>query len=108
MPWQVADQMQSPSLLLEACSLSLAEWLPTDSVSWPHAGHILLTASVAGLGPLPPFVVPTYCAAKAGLLNFMRSAAPALLEKGVRINAVCPTVIYTALVGHRAVHCASS
>ena len=47
------------------------------------AGNILLTALVAGLGPFCASP-PTYCAAKAGVLNFMRSAAPALLEKGIR------------------------
>ena len=47
---------------------------------------------------MPPFACPNYCAAKAGVVNYMRSAAPALLEKGIRINAVCPAVIHTALV----------
>lgn len=59
-------------------------------------GAIVATASVAGL---VPFVEdPYYAATKHGVVAFVRSAAPQLAAKGVRINAVCPSVTDTAIL----------
>ena len=40
----------------------------------------------------------TYCAAKAGVLNFTKSMSHVLPKWGIRINAVCPAGVHTALV----------
>lgn len=51
-------------------------------------GAIVVTASVAGLIAWPPD--PVYTISKHGLVGYVRSIAPALHEKGITINAVCP------------------
>jgi NAD(P)-dependent dehydrogenase (short-subunit alcohol dehydrogenase family) len=58
-------------------------------------GSIICTASVAGLragaGPAP------YSASKAGLINLVQSACQHLAGTGIRINAICPGLIATAM-----------
>ena len=51
-------------------------------------GSIVVTSSVAGLIGWPPD--PVYTISKHGLVGYVRSIAPALGERGVTINAVCP------------------
>ena len=51
-------------------------------------GAIVVTASVAGLIAWPPD--PVYTISKHGLVGYVRSIAPALHERGITINAVCP------------------
>ena len=51
-------------------------------------GGIVVTASVAGLIAWPPD--PVYTISKHGLVGYVRSIAPALYERGITINAVCP------------------
>ncbi|HVM67172.1 MAG TPA: SDR family oxidoreductase [Acidimicrobiales bacterium] len=59
-------------------------------------GAIVVTASVAGLVAFPED--PYYAATKHGIVGFVRSAAPQLASKGVRINALCPSVTDTAIL----------
>jgi len=58
-------------------------------------GVILNTASVAGLhggnGP------PAYSAAKAAVINLTRAAARELAPRRIRVNAICPGVVFTPL-----------
>ena len=58
-------------------------------------GSIILTASVAGLkanaGGAP------YSASKAGVISLAQTAANALLGTGVRVNAICPGLIESAM-----------
>ncbi len=51
-------------------------------------GAIVITASVAGLVAWPPD--PVYTISKHGLVGYVRSIAPALRDRGITINAVCP------------------
>ncbi len=62
----------------------------------PFAGVIILTASSGGLFPMP--MAPAYAAAKAGLVHFTRSLAPRLHKRGIRLCALCPQQVDTALV----------
>ena len=56
-------------------------------------GSVVLNSSGAGLrGTL---FMPSYVAAKHGLLGLMKAAAAELAPYGVRVNAVCPGVIQT-------------
>jgi len=59
-------------------------------------GAIVVTASVAGLVAFPED--PYYAATKHGVVGFVRSAAPQLAAKGVRINAICPSATDTAIL----------
>jgi NAD(P)-dependent dehydrogenase (short-subunit alcohol dehydrogenase family) len=49
---------------------------------------IVATASLAGLVPMP--ADPLYTLTKHAVVGFVRSAAPQLAERGIRINAVAP------------------
>ena len=51
-------------------------------------GAIVVTASVAGLIAWPPD--PVYTISKHGLVGYVRSIAPALHERGITVDAVCP------------------
>ncbi|XP_061104219.1 15-hydroxyprostaglandin dehydrogenase [NAD(+)]-like isoform X3 [Conger conger] len=63
-----------------------------------EGGVIVNTASLAGLGFL--LTVPVYTATKHGVVGFTRAVAGASEESGygVRINALCPGLVKTALL----------
>ncbi|HEU5118714.1 MAG TPA: SDR family oxidoreductase, partial [Isosphaeraceae bacterium] len=58
-------------------------------------GTILFVASVAG--QIGSQTDPPYSASKAGLINFSQCVAKDLAKFGVRVNALCPGMIKTAL-----------
>jgi meso-butanediol dehydrogenase / (S,S)-butanediol dehydrogenase / diacetyl reductase len=58
-------------------------------------GAVVINASVTGLGGEPDRW--PYAAAKAGVLNLMRSVAIDLATAGVRVNAVCPGPVRTGM-----------
>ena len=60
-------------------------------------GGIVVTASLAGLVAMPND--PLYAGTKHFLVGFIRSVAPQLAERGVSINAVCPGIVDTPLLG---------
>jgi NAD(P)-dependent dehydrogenase (short-subunit alcohol dehydrogenase family) len=60
-------------------------------------GRILVTASMAGLMPVPLDVA--YAASKAAAVGFVRSAAPLLAAQGVTLIGVCPSFADTAILG---------
>jgi NAD(P)-dependent dehydrogenase (short-subunit alcohol dehydrogenase family) len=60
-----------------------------------NGGDVVVTASVAGLTPLP--IDPYYSMSKHALIGFVRSLA-GLAERGIRVNAICPGGIDTAIV----------
>jgi NAD(P)-dependent dehydrogenase (short-subunit alcohol dehydrogenase family) len=59
------------------------------------AGTLLFLASVAG--QVGSQTDPPYSASKAALINFMQCAARDLAPSGVRVNALCPGMVRTAL-----------
>lgn len=65
----------------------------------PHmaaGASIVLTGSVTGLRGSG--TLPDYAASKAGVHNLVKSLAPELAERGVRINAVAPGPVWTPLI----------
>ncbi|HTW10896.1 MAG TPA: SDR family NAD(P)-dependent oxidoreductase [Acidimicrobiales bacterium] len=60
-------------------------------------GAIVVTASLAGLAELPSD--PIYALTKHALIGFVRSVAPQLEERGIRISAVAPGIVETPLIG---------
>jgi NAD(P)-dependent dehydrogenase (short-subunit alcohol dehydrogenase family) len=62
----------------------------------PGGGSIVATASLAGLTGMPHD--PAYTATKHAVVGWVRSAAPALAARGIRLNALCPGFTDTPLV----------
>jgi NAD(P)-dependent dehydrogenase (short-subunit alcohol dehydrogenase family) len=60
-------------------------------------GAIVATASLAGIIAFAPD--PIYTLTKHAVVGFVRSVAPQLHARGITINAVCPGVVDTPLVG---------
>ncbi|HEX2677604.1 MAG TPA: SDR family oxidoreductase, partial [Polyangiales bacterium] len=59
-------------------------------------GSIVNCASIAGLVGFPS--APAYVASKHGIVGLTRTAALEYVKLGVRVNAVCPGVIRTAMI----------
>lgn len=59
-------------------------------------GAIVATASLAGLTGVP--FDPLYAANKHAVVGLARSLGPALLERGIRFNAVCPGFADSAII----------
>ncbi len=57
---------------------------------------IVATASLAGLTPIPDD--PVYGLTKHAVVGFVRSVAPPLVERGIRVQAVCPGWADTGLM----------
>ena len=68
----------------------------SDLVALPEAS-VVVTASLAGLTGTP--FDPIYAMTKHALIGLVRSVAPGLAEQGVRVQAVCPGIVDTALLG---------
>jgi NAD(P)-dependent dehydrogenase (short-subunit alcohol dehydrogenase family) len=65
-----------------------------------HGAQIVVTASLAGLVELPGD--PIYALTKHAVIGFVRSVAPQLEARGIAINAVCPGIADTPLLGESA------
>ncbi len=63
-------------------------------------GVIVNTASIAAFNPMP--ADPAYAASKIGILRFTESCAPLFEQFGIRVMAICPGVVDTAIVPHDA------
>jgi NAD(P)-dependent dehydrogenase (short-subunit alcohol dehydrogenase family) len=61
----------------------------------PKGSTIIVTASLAGLTAIPDD--PIYGLTKHAVVGFVRSVAPQLADRGIRIQAVCPGWADTAL-----------
>ncbi len=59
-------------------------------------GSIIVTASLAGLLPMPGD--PLYTLTKHAVVGYVRSVAPLLIDDGIRVNAVCPGFADTPLI----------
>lgn len=59
-------------------------------------GTIINMSSVAGINGSP--LLGAYCASKAGVIQLTRVAGIELRDHGIRVNAVCPGFVDTAMV----------
>ncbi len=60
-------------------------------------GAMVVTASLAGLIGFSPD--PLYCLTKHAVVGLVRSLVPQLAEHHITINAVCPSIVDTPLIG---------
>jgi NAD(P)-dependent dehydrogenase (short-subunit alcohol dehydrogenase family) len=60
-------------------------------------GTVIVTSSLAGLFESP--FSPIYAATKHAVIGLVRSLGPVLAEKGITINAMCPTFVDTPILG---------
>jgi NAD(P)-dependent dehydrogenase (short-subunit alcohol dehydrogenase family) len=65
-----------------------------------NGGAIVCTASAAGLIAFAPD--PIYTLTKHAVVGFVRSIAPQLSPLGITINAICPGIVDTPLLGEEA------
>jgi NAD(P)-dependent dehydrogenase (short-subunit alcohol dehydrogenase family) len=61
-------------------------------------GSIVNTASMASMVAFPQMVA--YCAAKGAVLQMTKTTAAEYASQGIRVNAICPGVIRTAITAH--------
>ncbi|HEU4370225.1 MAG TPA: glucose 1-dehydrogenase [Methylomirabilota bacterium] len=71
-----------------------------------RAGAIVNIASIAG--PLAAPTMPAYSVAKGGVITFTRVLAKELATHGVRVNAICPGVLWTDFWQKLAAHIAET
>jgi NAD(P)-dependent dehydrogenase (short-subunit alcohol dehydrogenase family) len=71
-----------------------------------RAGAIVNIASIAG--PLAAPTMPAYSVAKGGVITFTRVLARELAPHGVRVNAICPGVLWTDFWQKLAAHIAET
>jgi NAD(P)-dependent dehydrogenase (short-subunit alcohol dehydrogenase family) len=71
-----------------------------------RAGAIVNIASIAG--PLAATTMPAYSVAKGGVITFTRVLARELAAGGVRVNAICPGVLWTDFWQKLAAHIAET
>ncbi len=74
----------------------LGTQLAFDHMSASGGGSIVATASGAGKVPMPND--PLYSATKAAVVMLTRASAPSFEVAGVRINAVCPSLVDTPML----------
>jgi NAD(P)-dependent dehydrogenase (short-subunit alcohol dehydrogenase family) len=65
----------------------------------PAGGTVVNMSSILGTGGVNilDIAVPAYMASKHGVIGLTKSAALEFIQKGVRINAVCPAYILTPM-----------
>jgi NAD(P)-dependent dehydrogenase (short-subunit alcohol dehydrogenase family) len=71
-----------------------------------RAGSIINIASIAG--PLAAPTMPAYSVAKGGVITFTRVLAKELAVHNVRVNAICPGVLWTDFWQKLAAHIAET
>jgi NAD(P)-dependent dehydrogenase (short-subunit alcohol dehydrogenase family) len=84
----VAVNLTGVFLGLQACGRAMAE---------TGGGSIVITSSGAGLFGSPGSAI--YSATKHGALGLMKCSAADLARYGIRVNAVCPGVVDTPILG---------
>lgn len=81
---------------LKGCFYALREMLPV--MREQGGGSIIINAALGALRVLP--LMTEYAAAKSGMISMMRSAAVENAQYNIRVNAICPGPIKTAMLAN--------
>jgi NAD(P)-dependent dehydrogenase (short-subunit alcohol dehydrogenase family) len=99
-PYEISDVTAEVYRRLMGVNLDGIALASTKLVQWGMGsgagGAIVATGSLGGLHPWPED--PYYAASKLAVVGFVRSAAPKFAELGVRIHAVCPSLVRTNII----------
>lgn len=90
--WDVAKMLRVMEVNLNGVLFGMKHQIAHMSAA--GGGTIVNTASIAGLSSSGTV---EYCASKHGVVGLTRSAGVRYAKEGIRINAVCPGVIETAM-----------
>jgi NAD(P)-dependent dehydrogenase (short-subunit alcohol dehydrogenase family) len=90
----VADYRRVLGVNVDHVVLGLTAAVPV--LTRAGGGRIVVTASLAGLVPMPGD--PIYTLTKHAVVGYVRAVAPVLADQGIRVNAVCPGFADTPLL----------
>lgn len=106
----VTLQKPAEELTLEEWSFVLAVNLTGAFLCSKHAARAMMTAkggSIVNIASIHAQVAPAfhpaaaYAASKAGLVGLTRALAVEWAPHGIRVNAICPTYVYTEMTRKR-------
>jgi NAD(P)-dependent dehydrogenase (short-subunit alcohol dehydrogenase family) len=92
--FDLAAYRQATAVNVDGVVFGVAHLAP--SMATAGRGDIVVTASMAGLYPIPPD--PVYGLTKHAVLGYVKSLAPTLWGRGICLSAICPFFVDTPLV----------
>lgn len=95
-PWDPTDEEFANVINVNLLGIWRTMKLALPSMVEKRAGAIVATASVAGL--VGAGGLAAYVASKHGVVGLVRSVAISVAAAGVRVNALCPGMVETALL----------
>lgn len=96
-PGAMAEDLWDRQITLNLKSVFLANRYVLPIMARQQSGSIINNASIAGLRYLGKPQI-AYATAKAAVLHYTRAAACMYADRGVRMNALAPGMIYTPLI----------
>jgi NAD(P)-dependent dehydrogenase (short-subunit alcohol dehydrogenase family) len=92
--WELTEQDWDTTLAINVKGVFFA--MQAAAAHMPSGSSVVNIASVAGRVGRPTLL--HYAASKAAVISITRSAAAALADRGIRVNAVAPGMIDTAML----------
>lgn len=101
--WEITEEQWDTvvDINMKGVWLAAKAVIPT-MIEQGEGGSIILTSSIAGLGPLAGMT--HYAASKHGVTGLARNMANELAEYRIRVNSVHPTTVLTAMIDNPALY----